>query len=141
MWRSLLTSLLFVVSAWTQGGPASHIISGPNRPARCSPLSGDIWFNTGSGPVGTLYICSSPNTWTLLGTSGISYPAGTGLVTVAAGAWGVTVDPSTFAPATSGSVPLKGNGLGGFANSLYTDITGLWTTCSGYLKSDGTCDT
>ncbi len=25
--------------------------------------------------------------------------------------------------------------------AAYSDITGLWTTCSGYLKSDGTCDT
>ncbi len=30
---------------------------------------------------------------------------------------------------------------GALTNAAYADVTGLWTTCTGYLKSDGTCDT
>ena len=46
-----------------------------------------------------------------------------------------------YAPATSGTAPLKGDGAGGTSAAGYSDIVGLWTTCSGYLKSNGTCDT
>lgn len=40
---------------------------------------------------------------------------------------------SWAAPATAG-----GDDLG---DATYSTVVGLWTTCSGYLKSDGTCDT
>lgn len=32
----------------------------------------------------------------------------------------------------------SGDGLG---SAAYSDVVALWTTCTGYLKSDGTCDT
>ncbi len=35
---------------------------------------------------------------------------------------------------------VKSNGAA-ISAATYPDITGLWTACSGYLKSDGTCDT
>ena len=40
---------------------------------------------------------------------------------------------SWAAPATAG-----GDDLGA---ATYSSVVGLWTTCTGYLKSDGTCDT
>jgi len=37
-----------------------------------------------------------------------------------------------------GSGGIAGDGLG---SAAYGDVVALWTTCTGYLKSDGTCDT
>ena len=50
---------------------------------------------------------------------------------------------SAAAPATSGSVPLKGNGSGGFSAATAADIVTLFTGCSGtqYLGADGACHT
>jgi hypothetical protein len=58
---------------------------------------------------------------------------------------GTTISKATagtdYAPVTSGTGILKGDGEGGFDNATYTDVVGLWATCAGYLKHDGTCDT
>jgi len=35
---------------------------------------------------------------------------------------------------------VSSNGAGVFSAATYADVVGLWTTCSGYLKDDGTCD-
>jgi hypothetical protein len=58
-------------------------------------------------------------------------------------AWSKITGVPSFAPATSGTVPLKGNGTGGFANVLATDVIGLFSGCSGtqYLGADGACHT
>ena len=41
--------------------------------------------------------------------------------------------------ATTLTGPLKGNGTSAFSAATYSDIVGLWTTCTGFLKNDGTC--
>ena len=69
MLKLLLTSLLSTVALMAQGGPASHIVSGPTLPLTCSAKSGDI-FNLVSGTSGTLYACTSPNTWATFPGSG-----------------------------------------------------------------------
>ena len=38
----------------------------------------------------------------------------------------------------SGNIAISGDNLG---SAAYSDVVALWTTCTGYLKSDGTCDT
>ena len=40
--------------------------------------------------------------------------------------------------AVVGSGGIAGDDLG---SAAYSDVVALWTTCTGYLKSDGTCDT
>lgn len=34
---------------------------------------------------------------------------------------------------------VKASGTSNFAAATYSDIVGLWTTCTGFLKNDGTC--
>jgi len=58
-------------------------------------------------------------------------PSGTGIVKVTSGVAGLAVAGTDYVAATSGSAPLKGNGAGGTASALASDIIGLWT---------GTCD-
>jgi hypothetical protein len=68
--------------------------------------------------------------------SGILKGNGTGFTTATSG--------TDYAPATSGSVPLKGNGSGGFSSAVAADIYGLWSgTCSAstFLRGDGSCQT
>jgi hypothetical protein len=46
----------------------------------------------------------------------------------------------SYAPQTTGSVPLKGNGSGGFSAAVAADIAALWASCgSSFMKGDGTC--
>lgn len=47
---------------------------------------------------------------------------------------------STDAGVLSWAAPATGSG-DDLGSAAYSDVVGLWTTCSGYLKSDGTCDT
>lgn len=63
MWRFLITNCLGILSLQAQGGPASHVASGPKLPVRCSYLSGDIFFLT-SGNTG-LYTCGVGNTFSV----------------------------------------------------------------------------
>ncbi len=51
------------------------------------------------------------------------------------------VSGTDFAPPTSGSAPLKGNGAGGTSAATSADIAGLFSGCSGilYLGADGAC--
>ena len=65
--KSVLLVCILASYAHTQGGPASHVISGPTLPAKCSPKSGDIWVLTTNTPTGALYNCTATNTWTLAG--------------------------------------------------------------------------
>jgi hypothetical protein len=48
-----------------------------------------------------------------------------------------------YAPATSGTVLLKGSGSGGFSSASASDVVSLFTSCSGtqYLGADGACHT
>lgn len=62
MLKLLLCSLFVCSLAYTQGGPAYHLGSGPSLPSTCSPLSGDVFILT-SGSTGTLYTCTTINTW------------------------------------------------------------------------------
>jgi hypothetical protein len=68
---------------------------------------------------------------------------GTGLVknTTTTGVLSIAASGTDYAPATSGSVPLKGNGSGGFSAATGADIVALWASgsCSGFLKADLTC--
>lgn len=50
------------------------------------------------------------------------------------------VESCTAAPTITGTAPLKGSS-GNAVAATAADIVALWTTCSGYLKSDGTCAT
>jgi len=51
----------------------------------------------------------------------------------------VTAESDPAAGAVTGIV--SSNGAGVFSAATYADVVGLWSTCSGYLKDDGTCDT
>lgn len=69
----------------------------------------------------------------------IPYTSITGLGTAATQATGA------FAPATSGTPVLKGNGSGGFSTAAYNDITAMFNNAgactAGYLTWDGKCTT
>ena len=51
--------------------------------------------------------------------------------------------PVTVAQGGTGVATLTGivkaSGTSNFAAATYSDIVGLWTTCTGFLKNDGTC--
>src|ERR1700734_1106717 len=85
--KNILFLLAIPIFLVAQGGPAYHIGSGPTLPALCSPLSGDIFTKTTTGPsAGVLYTCTATNTWTA--TSGSTGPAGPTGPTGPAGAAG-----------------------------------------------------
>lgn len=68
---SIVGLFLFALSMQAQT-PAYRIKAYAVAPAYCTPLNGDVFTLTGPGPVGAVYSCTAPNTWTLLGTA----PAG-----------------------------------------------------------------
>lgn len=114
-------------------------------------LTGTASGNLTSAAIGTTIQGYNANTAIGPGTSTANHIAkfsGTDGKTLAdGGALGTaaTQNVGDFAPATSGSFPLKGDGAGGTAAATYTDVKALWTTggscSSGYLKSDGSCST
>ena len=89
----ILFVLLASVSALLaqSSSTARHIGWGPNPPASCSPLSGDVFFKT-TATVG-MYQCTATNTWSYVGSGG-----GTGTVT----------SVGTSGPITGG--PIVGSG-------------------------------
>lgn len=56
------------------GSPSANIgggvFSGSTLPATCTPGTNGTFILVGSGPTGTLYTCTAPNTWTLPPSSG-----------------------------------------------------------------------
>ena len=75
-------------------------------------------------------------TWTVVGTAGGAYS----LPTAAADTLGGVKVGSrlTITDGVLSADVQSGDDLG---SATYSDVVGLWTTCTGYLKSDGTCDT
>ena len=67
MLRLLLASLGFLSLLQAQGGPARHVIQGPNLPSKCAVA--DIWF-LGTITSGTLYNCTAPNSWAAVSGGG-----------------------------------------------------------------------
>lgn len=55
------------------------------------------------------------------------------------GSGDVGVLGASYGGAGTVSGPLKANGSGTVSAAAYGDIVGLWTTCAGFMKSDGTC--
>lgn len=85
-----------------------------------------LYSNANPFAVGINSAATPTQTWTL--TLPPAAPAGANyLFNVDADGTGGFTDPAT----------LGGDDLG---SAAYTDVVSLWTTCTGYLKSDGTCD-
>jgi hypothetical protein len=77
MSKLLLISFLLLRVAYSQGGPAGHVLSGTVLPTACSPLSGDIFVLYTGTPTGTFYYCSAVNTWSAgSGSTGPTGPSG-----------------------------------------------------------------
>ena len=132
-------------STWTQVSGASAnanayyvVTRSDSAPANAVNLGG---LSTGlvklsvTGGVATISVATSGSDYAPA-TSGATILKGNG-----AGGFSAASAGSDYAPATTGAAPLKGNGAGGFSSAGYADIVGLWTTCSGFLKHDGTCST
>jgi hypothetical protein len=107
---------------------------------RCVALAGASMVYPGAGvPV------STGSAWgTSLNITAVSDSTSTTSSTTAGSATAVKAAydlANGKAPATSGSVPLKGNGSGGFSAATYSDFIALFGSgsCSGLPKSDGTC--
>ena len=130
-------------STWTQVSGASananayYVVSrstdAPTNAVNLGGLSTGLLKMSVTGGVATLSTATSASDYAPA-TSGSAILKGNG-----SGGFSSTSAGTDYAPATSGSVPLKGNGAGGFSSAGYSDIVGLWTTCSGFLKNDGTC--
>ncbi len=70
--KRALILLLLALPMWAQrSSTASHITMGPTLPAKCSPLSGDVFFKT-AATIG-VYQCTATDTWSAI--SGGSTPA------------------------------------------------------------------
>ena len=114
-------------------------------------LTGTASGNLTSAAIGTTVQGYNANTAIGPGTSTANHIAkfsGTDGKTLAdGGVLGTAAAAATtaFAPATSGSVPLKGNGTGGTSAAVAADVVALWTTggacLTGYLAHDGSCST
>jgi len=76
--------------------------------------------------------CSTDINVTLTGLSGYEPSLGNPSVT------GYCLKSTDAGVRSWGTCGSGGDNLG---SALYSDVVSLWTTCSGYLKSDGTCDT
>ena len=150
----LAVVLLFACCAFGQS-------SGPNPPPPpvCSSANaGAIYTNTGTSPA-TVYTCSYYNLawqWVVNPSYGgvVYYPT---LPSTCSGALPVFLSgwPDTKEYlCVSGFPALIGTGYPGantlavasstnasWRSPLYTDITALWGSCTGYLKGDGTCST
>lgn len=103
----LLLSFSFVATLWGQGGPAAHIITGPTKPALCSPLSGDVWVQT-TGTIlnatGVLNVCDTPNHWTAivgLSASNVIGTANQVTVSCVAGACTLSIPTGFVFPGTT----------------------------------------
>lgn len=139
--------------------PIGHY-AGAALPAKCA--TGDIAFDTDATAGQNVYGCTATDTWTLQDGGGVT-PGGTdGQVQYNnAGAFGGITLPSSgilkggagpifeqavagtdYSPATSGSALLRANGAGGTTSATSTNVISLFGggSCSGYLKSDGSCD-
>jgi hypothetical protein len=77
LWFFLALLWVIPLNAQPSSSTARHIISGATLPATCSPNTGDVYFRVTAGPVGALYQCTAPSTWTAVPTSsGGAPPAG-----------------------------------------------------------------
>ena len=92
-----------------------------------------VWIDTDQDNAIKVYIT---DTWTVVGTAGGAYS----LPTAAADTLGGVKVGSrlTITDGVLSADVQSGDDLG---SATYSDVVGLWTTCTGYLKSDGTCDT
>jgi len=135
------TGILSIAAAKTDYAPAtsgSGILKGDGSGGFAAAAYGDVvglWTDC-TGYLNSDGTCSSPS----LSESDPVVAAITGIVK----SNGTTISKATagtdYAPATSGSGVLKGDGAGGFDNATYTDVVGLWTNCTdGFLKYDGSC--
>lgn len=86
----------------------------------------------------------------LLATSQVWAAGGKGYVgptapaTCAVGNFWIDTDGVTndrFYTCTATNTWTKNSGGDDLGSAAYSDVVALWTTCTGYLKSDGTCDT
>lgn len=106
-----------------------------------------------TGKVNNLAISGGTNSTLVVGASAtVTVNASTTIPTLANGLTRVNVSggvqtfgnalPGTdYAPPTTGTGPLSGNGSGGFAATVFGGIVSLWAggSCTGYLHSSGTC--
>jgi len=88
-------------------------------------------------------ITGAPGSWPAFGSLATANYPSSGIVKSTGIAFTPAVSGVDYAPASSGSVPLKGNGSGGFSNSLSSDIVNLFGACTTnqYLGWDGYCHT
>jgi hypothetical protein len=93
--------------------------------------SGDFSSNTSSSIDGEILLFS--------GTGGKTgkRATGSGLVKVTSGVFGTATSGTDYAPATSGTSLLKGNGSGGFSNAASGTDYAPATSGSGILKGNG----
>lgn len=135
MLKSLACSLLFASLACAQGGPASHIIAGPNLPTKCSFKNGDVFVKyTSSASV--MYWCDSTNHFSSLsgGGGGGVTPTGspaTGQIAVWSGSTSITGD--TNATLASGKLTLTG----GLQTGTGSGLAGALPMGSGTLPTFG----
>ena len=115
-----------------------------------SPVNGQMYFNSstkklrtyngtswdeygtgaGSGDVSSIETSSSDGQLVVFNsTTGKSIKKSTltGLLKASSGVVAAAVSGTDYAPATSGSSPLKGNGSGGFATATMSDLSGTAT--------------
>lgn len=138
MWRLFLSNLIFVAMALPQGGPASHVISGPIPPIKCSPLSGDIWYKTSVNPA-QFCTCTSPNTYTCAvngsgatggtGPTGPTGPTGSNGTNGAGGAVGATgATGNNGNNGATGNTGSTGSAGTAFFTQGFTGVTGITVT-------------
>lgn len=88
-------------------GGSNPVRFGANLPATCTPggAATSLFFRTTAGPVGTLYICSAPNTWS-------ATSAGGGTCTALGGDLSGTCVLATVIQIEGGAIPLNAGALG-----------------------------
>ena len=75
---------------------------------------------------------------------GKGYVGTTAPATCAVGNFWIDTDGAAndrFYTCTAANTWTKNSGGDDLGSATYSDVVSLWTTCTGYLKSDGTCDT
>ena len=134
--------LIFALSSVANAAP-SRMNTTDTEPATCTV--GDLWIDTNGTAGNSVYTCTAADTWTLLDTrhwvAQTTAPADTTLLwfdtdQVAESIVLKVYTGGVWVPHAVGSS--SGDNLG---SATYSNVVALWTTCTGYLKSDGTCDT
>ena len=137
-WTAVPSTAYPALEAILNAKPATT--SGAGAPTSACTAGKDIYLDTAAL---TLYDCvatGNPGTWVqrVMVTGSFTNPS-----FIASLAWSKLTGVPSFAPATTGTVPLKGNGSGGFANVLAADVVSLFSGCTGtqYLGADDACHT